>query len=74
MEIKGHCYSGRTHMDHTAQKILLGLESRCFKCIYYLFIEIYLFYNDVFISAVEHSDSVIHTYIPCLPLWFITEY
>ena len=61
-------------MDHTAQKIALGLESSCFKSIYYLFIEIYLIYNDVFISAVEHSDSVIHTYIPCLPLWFITEY
>ena len=74
MEIKCHCYSGRTHMDHTAQKILLGLESRCFKCSYYLFIEMYLFYNDVFISAVEQSDSIIHTYIPCLPLWFITEY
>ena len=42
----------------------------------YLFIEMYLFYNDVFISAVEQRDSVRHKYkfLYSFPLLFITGY
>ena len=42
------------------------------------FIEVWLIYNVVLISAVQQSDSVIHIYIHSFlysfPLWFITGY
>ena len=32
-------------------------------CFYYFLIEVYLIYNVVLVSGVQHSDLVIHTYI-----------
>ena len=42
------------------------------------FIEVELIYNVVPVSAVQESDSVVHThiyiYLHSFPLWFITGY
>ena len=40
------------------------------------FIEVYLIYNVVLVSAVQQGDSVIYLYILsyAFPLWFLTRY
>ena len=40
----------------------------------YFFIEIQLIYNVVLISAVQQSDSVIHSFSYSFPLWPIVGY
>ena len=39
---------------------------------YFYLIEVWLICNVVVVSAGQHSDSVIHTRVPSLPLWFLT--
>ena len=55
-----------------------GTDPVFFFFFFFNFIEVWLIYKVVVISAVQQSDSVIHTYIYSLaysfPLWFITGY
>ena len=45
--------------------LCLSSQLHCF----YL-IEVWLICNVAVVSAGQHSDSVIHTHVPSLPLWF----
>ena len=51
------------------------MNSHCtiFPTIFFLFVEVWLIYSVVLISAVHQSDSVTHIHI-AIPMYVITEY